>query len=129
MMAQNVTLSIKHKSTGIVFSFRSEAESRAAALDSIVPLLANPSDWGVLGEPATADAQAVWADLMPGYSPTPKQWQIWGNKYGPRTIHKAIQITADRVTKNVQDGIDFSTLDLVKYASAVMRNIEAEKED
>jgi hypothetical protein len=29
--------------------------------------------------------------------------------------------------KNVTDGIDFS-LDLVKYASAVMRNIEADNE-
>jgi len=127
-MAEHVALSITHLPTGIVLSVQLEAESRAAAVDTMAKLLANPNDWRLQRDPADSTPQDIWRELMPDYFPTHGQWRVWQNKYSPRTMSKAIQITSKRLRKNVQDGIDFSTLDLVKYASAVMRNIDADNE-
>lgn len=122
----NVT--IKHPSTGILLNFQMEAESRAAAAGTVARLLANPNDWCLLPDLADFSPRDAWCELMPDNFPTDGQWRIWEHKYSPRTMREAIQVTSKRMKKNVTDGIDFSTLDLVKYASAVMRNIEADNE-
>jgi hypothetical protein len=121
-------VSIKHPSTGIVLSCQLEAESRASAAGIVAGLLANPNDWRLVADPADLSPRDAWCELMPDNFPTDGQWRVWEHKYSARTMRAAIQVTAKRMKKNVTDGIDFSTLDLVKYASAVMRNIEADNE-
>jgi hypothetical protein len=125
-MSQQVVFSVNHSPTGIQLNVQAKAESRAAAVETFAGLLANPSDWRLLAEPVGTELLGIWRGLMPGYVPTRGQWRVWMQKYGPSTMREAIEITAERMKKNIQDGIDFSMLDLVKYASAVMRNIHAD---
>ena len=67
-----------------------------------------------------------WSCMMPErlMIPSPEQLFIWLAKYEEQVIDRAILVTAEWVIKH-PDAAQLQVVDLIKYASRVMSNIQA----